>query len=151
MKQFDSVIPCHIREGYDTMTIKVCSTCKKELPISSFYRSGYTRSGKIRYANECKDCRKHREKIRYDSKQLDLLAYKRQCVHCGVNKPYLLEFHHRDPSAKEFTIAHWRKHSRDDLLTEIQECDTLCKNCHAEFHFLARTFGITYKEYLDNY
>lgn len=133
------------------MIVKRCSTCKKELPISNFYKNGHTSSGKVRYANECKDCRKRREKDRYDSKQLNLIARKKQCVHCGLGKPYLLEFHHRDPNAKEFTIAHWRRHSNKDLLAEIKECDTLCKNCHAEFHYLAKTKGITYQEYLESY
>lgn len=133
------------------METKVCSTCKKELSIKSFYRCGRTRNGEIRYANECIECRKHREKDRYDSKQLELLSRKKCCIHCGLNKPYLLEFHHRDSNEKEFTIAHWRKHSNEELLAEIKKCDTLCKNCHAEFHFLAKTQGITYEDYLKDY
>ena len=133
------------------METKTCSTCKKELPINNFYKCGLTKSGNIRYANECISCRKKREKERYDSQQLDLLMYKRRCVHCGLDKPYLLKFHHRNPNMKEFVIAHWRKHSRDTALKEIQECDTLCKNCHSEFHYLVKTKGITYLEYLNNY
>lgn len=133
------------------MEMKVCSTCKREFQITNFYRCGYKTSGDIKYANECIDCRKLREKQRYEEQQLELLSRKKSCVHCGLSKPYLLEFHHRDPSAKEFTIAHWRKRSREALENEIRQCDTLCKNCHAEFHFLNRTQGITYEDYLKNY
>ena len=133
------------------METKVCSACKKERLINEFYRSGYTSGGKPKFTAECKDCRKRREKSRYDSKKLDLLEHKQKCAHCGLSKPYLLEFHHRNPKAKEFTIAHWRKHGQDALLAEIKECDTLCKNCHAEFHFLAKTIGITYQEYIEKY
>lgn len=52
---------------------------------------------------------------------------------------------------KEFTIAHWRKRSIKLLASEIEKCDTLCKNCHAEFHYLNRNFDISYQDYLNNY
>lgn len=130
---------------------KKCATCKRVLPISDFYRCGHTKGGKIRRANECISCRRKREKIRYDEQQMELFKSKKSCIHCGLNKPYLLEFHHRDQSEKEFTIAHWRKRSRDALLCEIEKCDTLCKNCHAEFHYLSKNQGISYEEYLKNY
>lgn len=133
------------------MKTKTCSTCGRSLTIDNFYKCGKTKYGDQRYANECIGCRKEREKKRYNDLYLKLMESKRKCVHCGNNKWYLLEYHHRDPSKKEFTISHWRKRSREKLLKEIKECDALCKNCHAEFHFLNRKYGISYSEYLKNF
>lgn len=66
------------------METKVCSTCKREFQITNFYRCGYKTSGNIKYANECIDCRKLREKQRYDEQKLELLSRKKSCVHsCG--------------------------------------------------------------------
>ena len=130
---------------------KICSTCKKEFPISNFYRCGTTKSGKIKYACECKDCRKNRELKRYVEIKKDVFDYRKPCKHCGLDKPYLIEFHHKDPNEKEFVVAHWRKKSKEAYLKEIEKCDTLCKNCHAEFHYLNKTIGISYAEYIKQY
>lgn len=130
---------------------KVCSTCGLEFPLTNFYRSGYTTSGKVRYSCECKECRKNRENKRYYETKDDVSVYKKPCVHCGIDKPYLIEFHHRDPNEKEFVIAHWRKKSRESYLNEISKCDPLCRNCHEEYHYLKRLKGITYAEYLKKF
>lgn len=132
----------------DILKYKICSSCKKYLPIEDFYKAGTTSKGNIRYSSECRKCRKEREKDRYGVLYEDLSKRKVKCKHCGISKPYLLEFHHRDPKKKEFTIAKWRKKSKEKLLSELNECDTLCKNCHAEFHYLNRKNGISYNEYI---
>ena len=132
------------------MKKRVCTTCKRELNVEDFYKCGHNKSGSVKLASECKECRKKRERERYETQKNYLVSKKNQCVHCGENKWYLLEFHHKDPSKKEFTISKWRKKSKASLLKEIEGCDTLCKNCHAEFHFLNKLNGITYEEYLKN-
>ena len=59
-----------------------------------------------------------------------------KCVRCGYNKcPEVLEFHHRNPSEKEFNISskgHCRSWER--VKKEIEKCDLLCANCHRETH-----------------
>lgn len=130
---------------------KKCSTCGLEFPLENFYKSGRTASGKIRYSCECKECRKNRENKRYYEIKDEVMDFKRPCIHCGIDKPYLIEFHHRDPNEKDFVVAHWRKKSKEAYLNEISKCDPLCKNCHEEFHYLNRTQGITYKEYLEKF
>ena len=131
--------------------MKKCSTCGKEFELSNFYKSGRTSLGEIRYSCECKQCRKSREAKRYYETKEDVLSYKKPCVHCGIDKHYLIEFHHRNPNEKEFVVAHWRKKSREQYLNEISKCDPLCKNCHEEFHYLSKTIGITYEQYLNEY
>lgn len=135
----------------NVMDKKVCSTCGKEFGLENFYKCGKTKGGKTRYACECKDCRKSREIKRYYELKDDVSVFRKPCVHCGLDKPYLIEFHHRNPNEKEFVIAHWRKKSRSEFLNELKKCDPLCRNCHEEFHHLKRELGITYDEYLKKF
>lgn len=55
---------------------------------------------------------------------------------CGYNRyPGALEFHHRDPKEKDFTISS-RAHLTFDerVKQELDKCDLLCSNCHRERH-----------------
>lgn len=127
---------------------KKCGTCGQYKPIEDFYKSGRLKSGKQRHSCECKECRKAREMARYYDIAAVVAEYKKPCVRCGLDKPYLIEFHHRDPSEKEFVVAHWRKKSKQAFIAEVKKCDPLCKNCHAEYHHLHEKYGVTYSEYL---
>lgn len=58
------------------------------------------------------------------------------CVRCGEDDPACLDFHHRDPAAKELHIgrvagAGW---SLARIKAEIEKCDVLCANCHRKLH-----------------
>lgn len=84
----------------------------------------------------------HREKQRLAAKQryqerskfLQDYQSEQGCKRCGEARWYMLDFHHRDPSTKEFNIStHW-SNGMDRILAEIEKCDVLCKNCHAEVH-----------------
>ena len=53
------------------------------------------------------------------------------CAECGEKyPPYVMDFHHRDPTTKAFSIGRNFKASLDALLEEIAKCDVLCANCH---------------------
>jgi hypothetical protein len=56
------------------------------------------------------------------------------CMDCGVqHPPYVMQFDHRDPSTKSFTIGeNVSRFSLDVVLAEIAKCDVVCANCHAE-------------------
>lgn len=59
-----------------------------------------------------------------------------KCLKCGYNTcPAALEFHHRDPSQKEFVWSTMRNKKWKDVLKELDKCDLLCSNCHKEEHF----------------
>ena len=64
------------------------------------------------------------------------VAYKGgKCERCGYDKSYAaLEFHHRDPAQKDFSLAskHYRRWER--VVVELDKCMLLCSNCHAEEH-----------------
>jgi predicted Zn-ribbon and HTH transcriptional regulator len=56
------------------------------------------------------------------------------CADCGERfEPHQMDFDHRDPTSKSFTIMSGRASlkSRDVLLAEVAKCDVVCANCHA--------------------
>lgn len=57
-----------------------------------------------------------------------------KCQKCGYDK-YLgaLEFHHMDPSQKDFTIGN-RNFKLEECIKEAKKCILLCSNCHKELH-----------------
>jgi hypothetical protein len=67
----------------------------------------------------------------------DLIKYKGgKCIVCGYCKeiPRAYDFHHRDPKGKEFAISNYTVLNTGKLKEEVDKCDLLCKNCHAELH-----------------
>ncbi len=63
------------------------------------------------------------------------IAYKGGgCRYCGYSKCVRsLQFHHRDPSQKDFgistSIRSWKR-----VKAELDKCDLVCANCHGEVH-----------------
>lgn len=56
-----------------------------------------------------------------------------KCVICGYNKCLAaLDFHHKDPTIKEFTIS--RNRSVEETIKESKKCMLVCSNCHCELH-----------------
>lgn len=57
-----------------------------------------------------------------------------KCKFCSYNK-YIgaLEFHHLDPSKKDFTLG-GKTISIKRIEKEIRKCILICANCHAEEH-----------------
>lgn len=55
------------------------------------------------------------------------------CADCDVTYPYyVMQFDHRDPSLKLFEVGRKRLCAMPALLAEIEKCDVVCANCHAE-------------------
>lgn len=59
-----------------------------------------------------------------------------KCESCGYNRcREALEFHHRNPSSKDFSISSaWIGRSWDAIERELDKCLLLCANCHREVH-----------------
>lgn len=75
---------------------------------------------------------KRRKKVRSMS-----IAYKGgKCTRCGYDRCMdALEFHHTDPSQKDFGLSgqgHTRSWKR--VQEELDKCVMLCANCHREVH-----------------
>ena len=61
------------------------------------------------------------------------------CVRCGYNEHNAaLQFHHIDPSTKEYTWPKLCKCSWDKITKELDKCEVLCANCHAIKHAVSK-------------
>lgn len=71
-------------------------------------------------------------------RKLKLLAvdYKGgKCSVCGYKKCVdALEFHHLDPSKKDFGIGSGITKAWSKIKKELDKCELLCSNCHKELH-----------------
>lgn len=69
-------------------------------------------------------------------KKIELVEYKGgECEKCGYKKCIdALEFHHKDPNEKDFTIS-GKSWSFERLKKEADKCILVCSNCHKEIHF----------------
>jgi hypothetical protein len=58
------------------------------------------------------------------------------CERCGYNRCVAaLHFHHRVPSQKSFSLAMGGLcRSWQSIQDELQKCELVCANCHAEIH-----------------
>ncbi len=68
-------------------------------------------------------------------RKADLVAaYGGRCVDCGYSTcPEALQFHHRDPSTKDFGLGQFNG-SLARLTAEAAKCDLVCTNCHRIRH-----------------
>lgn len=108
------------------MPEKECLICKQKFRPK-------TPSANLRQC--CYDCMPEGTQL----KRGDFLAkLKKQrggkCERCGYNRCIqALEFHHIDPSQKDFTISndHFKL---NEAVEESKKCIIICSNCHKEFH-----------------
>lgn len=79
--------------------------------------------------------RKAAQNERHELKKQALELLGGKCICCGY-KGVALEFHHRDPKLKKFTISEgiFRALPWEDLKQEVLKCVLLCANHHREFH-----------------
>ena len=100
---------------------------------------GETRKSKFSAGRftSCKKCRSRRQVDRYISYKQKAIEYKGgECIHCGYNKNIAaLDFHHRDPQKKDPDWKLLRHRKFETILRELDKCDLVCKNCHAELHY----------------
>jgi hypothetical protein len=73
------------------------------------------------------------------NKKVELVEYKGgKCEKCGYNKCIeALEFHHKDPTQKDFNISS-HSYSSKRMKDEADKCLLLCANCHREEHVLLK-------------
>lgn len=103
-------------------------------PRSRDYQREYQQRNAMRIAERQREYRLRRVNV--------LAAHKaRPCADCGIQyPPYVMQFDHRDPESKQFTISDMRGLSLERLVQEIAKCDVVCANCHME-----RTHGTRWR------
>ena len=130
--------------------MKECTKCKQTKPFSEFYK----RDG-IKYTSYCKACNKARVKSwrktdegreKFKQYRNDKVKRVREwlneqkalgCERCGDRRHYVVDFHHKRPSTKKFTIGSGYANSNFKMTKEeVAKCIRLCANCHREIHYL---------------
>jgi hypothetical protein len=99
-----------------------CRICKK------YYKGGHRQCKGI-----CASCRVSESRRK---KKTELVEYKGgKCIICNYNKcQQALQFHHKDPSIKEFSLANSGTMDLEKLKNEVDKCLLVCANCHGEIH-----------------
>jgi 5-methylcytosine-specific restriction endonuclease McrA len=97
---------------------------------------GVVKTTGTRYST-CTKCNSDRVRRRRHRLKEMAIAYKGgECCKCGYSKcKGAMEFHHRDPTQKDFGLGmggHTRSWAR--MKVELEKCDMLCSNCHREEH-----------------
>lgn len=85
----------------------------------------------------CIKCRSQAVQKRREKLKAMSIEYKGGCCfRCGYNKcSNALEFHHLDPSQKEFSLSHrGLTRSWEKIQIELDKCVLVCANCHREIH-----------------
>lgn len=102
-----------------------CPKCKLTLTKEGFYK-GYS------YCKPCANKQSAESAKLYKRQAVDYKGGK--CEICGYNKCIAaLEFHHKNPSEKDFTISH-RSRSFASMKKELDKCMLVCCRCHREIH-----------------
>lgn len=116
------------------------SARKEEISESSkrYYRQNkekINRRTKI-WRKENHEMLMERQSKRRDRAKVLMAEVKTPCVKCGEDRPWVVQFHHIDPSEKVFEITaeaiSYKKW--EVILQEASKCACLCANCHTEFH-----------------
>lgn len=71
---------------------------------------------------------------KYQNSRIELLnrIKTKPCMDCGVQyNPWIMQFDHRNPQEKEFTICENKCTNIKRLMAEVEKCDVVCSNCHA--------------------
>jgi len=103
-----------------------CLGCKKEIQV--LLRNRY---------QFCDDCGKNANNRIKIYRQMSIDEKGGKCEICGYNRCIAsLEFHHRDPSEKEYAWRDLGSCSLETIKKEMGKCILLCSNCHKEIHYL---------------
>ena len=118
---------------------RICSICNSEFNYSNY--------SKKYCSTECGQKAKKEylegKNFNYDKvvdwrikRKKQSIDYKGGCCKiCGYNKSMsALEFHHIDPSKKDFTISKYVNKKFDKIKDELDKCVLVCANCHREIH-----------------
>ena len=144
----------HFKATIDPATVppykeRQCVGCGELKPCR--WMTTFTQTGTPEYRNRCDECwnargreraKTNRETLtsqrldRQYARKVKCVEYKGgKCQRCGYQKCVkAMNFHHVDPSTKEFEISQRLDTAWEKLTAELDKCVLLCFNCHMEEH-----------------
>lgn len=128
---------------------KICNACGEEKPLSGFDKNKQCKLGVTGTCSACRSARvawwyaanrKRRQdaanKRNRERKQLVVDRFGGACMDCGgVFHQCVYEFHHLDPSQKDWNPSQSLTHSLERMWEELSKCVMLCSNCHKIRHW----------------
>ena len=121
---------------YENDHSKRCPKCKETKDFSEFYKADMHGRKKKHLSPYCKPCMglaavETRRKLKEQA-----IAYLggicKGCNYSGCQAAF--DFHHKDPSKKDFMIVEYRGTNLDKIKPELDKCILLCARCHRELH-----------------
>ena len=136
----------------DGDVLRKCKKCSEEKSLTEFVKTKactYGRSHTCKVCNwkirapEYKKDRKNRasseNKKNRDKKSYMVKKMGGICYDCkSVYPDCVYDFHHLDPSQKDFKLSSVRSMNLDLIDQELSKCIMLCSNCHRVRHWLPR-------------
>lgn len=126
----------YIENGYNLNNISKIFKIYSKASIRDLLIKEGIYKGSNKKTNEEKLKHKSNQVINWKKdKRLKLIEYKGgKCEICNYDKCYkALEFHHIDPSKKDFDISA-NSFAFERMKKEVDKCVLLCANCHRELH-----------------
>ena len=78
---------------------------------------------------------KHLKAFRKKNKERAIEYKGGKCVVCAYNRSVTaMEFHHLDPTQKDFGISSNSNRAWEKIRIELDKCVLVCSNCHREIH-----------------
>jgi hypothetical protein len=135
MTQTDTIVDTLAIDDF-VITDKRCNKCGQTKNLSEFHNSPSTKDGLYFQCKECSKSYQPNRKQKNRNNKIDRVNHLGgKCIRCDYSFPEGIDFHHIDPSQKEFEISEFKGPlSNEKLRKELQKCAPLCRNCHAEFH-----------------
>ncbi len=132
------------------MESKFCNGCQTDKDIDEFAFKNRIKGTRQSRCHPCrqKGCKlsyeKHRD-VTYRRNKRTRVRYKgrwddfkrtQKCLFCPEIEPVCFDFHHIDPSQKDFNLGDMIKKqmSWDSLMEEVSKCICVCSNCHRKLH-----------------
>lgn len=142
-RQFDSA-----REHQLKCNMKICKKCNTQKQLGLFNRNPSKKDGLQPY---CKSCTSLQHKTWYQTNKQHVIdktkAYGKSniqrlrdrkhalgCSLCSETEMACMDFHHKDPAEKEYSLSAMVSFSWPVIEKELQKCICVCKNCHSKIH-----------------
>lgn len=121
---------------------KWCPMCKTDKRLSEFNKNKNRNLGVDTYCRKCVS-EKHKKFVpiyrdkRESFKMSIVKMFGNRCSICDTeNLPICCyQFHHKNPSQKNFDICRYFSISNKKLQNELSKCVMVCSNCHLIIHY----------------